>query len=233
MKKLFNMTNPFWSFMGKLLDVIALHVFWIVCSLPVVTIGPATVALYYTLMKEARDEGGAYFRMYFRAFVENLKKGIPLGLIFLIGMGGLIFSAYFNYMQYVNTGAYYWDVLKYVSILIGVIWFGVFEYAFPLMARFENTVLKTLELGFFLSLKHIGWTIIMTALFVGFYFLVLWFGYALAILLILGYGFVVFLDSYILNYIFKPYVDEQEEEAEKLRAEEAESLNEEPEKAEE
>lgn len=222
MKNLFNMTNPFWSFMAKLLDVIVLHFFWFVCCLPIVTIGPATVALYYTLMKEARDEGDAYYRMFFRAFKENFKHGFPLGIIFLIGAVALGYAAYLDYSMYIQTAQFYWDVLKYVCILLLLVWIGIFEYAFPLAARFENKTIKTLENGFFFSLKYLGWTIVMTAIFAGFYFLVFWFGEYILILLILGFGFIVFLDSYILNYIFKPFIDEYEEAEAKRRAEERE-----------
>lgn len=73
MKKLFDMSNPFWSFIGKLMDVIVLHTLWLICSLPIVTFGPATTALYYTLMKLARDEGSHYYRMFFAALKSNFK----------------------------------------------------------------------------------------------------------------------------------------------------------------
>ena len=75
MAKLFDMTNPFWSFVGKLLDVVVLHLLWILCCLPVVTFGASTTALCYVLMKEAADRGSHYYRMFFEAFRANLFKG--------------------------------------------------------------------------------------------------------------------------------------------------------------
>lgn len=228
MKKLFDMTNPFWSFIGKLLDVIVLHTFWFVCCLPIVTFGPATTALYYVLMKEARDEGDHYYRMFFDAFKKNFKQGVPMGLIFLLGTAGLIYAAALDYNQYITTGQFYWDVLKYICIILLFIWTATFNYAFPLLARFDNTVRKHIQNGFFFAIKNLGWTIVMTIVFVAFYFLVLWFGEYILILLVLGFGLIVFLDSYILNYIFKPYVEQyekqQEEEREKKLLEEAEAM---------
>ena len=52
MGKIFNINNPFWTFMGKLVDVVVLHFIWLVCSLPVVTFGASTTALYYALLKD-------------------------------------------------------------------------------------------------------------------------------------------------------------------------------------
>lgn len=36
---LFNYDNPVWRFIGKLGDLIILNVLWIVCSIPIFTIG--------------------------------------------------------------------------------------------------------------------------------------------------------------------------------------------------
>lgn len=142
-----------------------------------------------------------------------------MGLIFLLGAGGLIFAAVLDHGEYQQTGQFYWDVLKYICILLLLLWTATFNYAFPLLARFDNTVRKHIQNGFFFAMKNLGWTIVMTIVFVAFYFLVLWFGEYVLILLILGFGFIVFIDSYILNYIFKPYVEKYEAEQEKEREE--------------
>lgn len=41
-----NINNPFFRAMSLLADVVVLSVLWIVCSLPVVTAGAATLALF-------------------------------------------------------------------------------------------------------------------------------------------------------------------------------------------
>ena len=56
MKNLFNIENPVWVFMGKLVDILILAGLWLLCSLPVVTIGPSTAALYYGTLKLANNE---------------------------------------------------------------------------------------------------------------------------------------------------------------------------------
>ena len=80
MKNLFNIENPVWVFMGKLVDILILSGLWLLCSLPVVTIGPSTAALYYVTLKLANNEEGYTVRSFFRAFKENLMPGIPLGI---------------------------------------------------------------------------------------------------------------------------------------------------------
>ena len=41
---IFNPENDFWRLIEKLVDLFLLSVFWLVCSLPVFTLGPATAA---------------------------------------------------------------------------------------------------------------------------------------------------------------------------------------------
>ena len=47
LQSFFNYDNPIWRFMGRLGDMIVLNLLWLVCSIPVVTIGASTTALYY------------------------------------------------------------------------------------------------------------------------------------------------------------------------------------------
>ena len=55
MKKLFNMDNPFWTAMGRVFDIFVLNCLWLLCCLPVFTIGPATTALFYGMFGILRE----------------------------------------------------------------------------------------------------------------------------------------------------------------------------------
>ena len=59
---IFNPENDFWRLIEKLVDLFLLSVFWLVCSLPVFTLGPATAALYRTAVSAAASaRAGACF----------------------------------------------------------------------------------------------------------------------------------------------------------------------------
>ena len=68
---LFNYDNPVWRFIGKLGDLIILNVLWLITSIPIVTIGASTTALYYVTLKLVRDEDGYTIRSFFKSFKEN------------------------------------------------------------------------------------------------------------------------------------------------------------------
>jgi len=204
MGKLFDVNNPVWSTVGKLVDVFILHLFWVICCIPVVTIGPATIALYYALMKVVRDENPHYVKSYFRAFKENMKKGIIVGLIFTVAGGLLGFAIYFYVVMSNATSNTGWQVMKIVSIAFSVIYLFMLQYVYPLMARFENTIGQTLRNALYFSIKNLGWTVMMIVILITPYLVIYYTNFIP--LFSIAYGLVVFADSYILNKIFDPYV---------------------------
>ena len=66
MSKLFAYDNPIWTVMGKVADVIILSILWFLFSLPIVTIGASTSALYYVTLKLAEDKEGDLFQSFLK-----------------------------------------------------------------------------------------------------------------------------------------------------------------------
>ena len=56
MGNIFNLENRFWTFMGHVADLIILNIIFIICCIPIVTIGPSITALYYMTLKIIRGE---------------------------------------------------------------------------------------------------------------------------------------------------------------------------------
>lgn len=224
MKKLFDPDNPIIAFLARLADAVVLHFLWLVSCIPVVTIGPATVALYYVLLKAIRNEGTRYYRMFFRAFRDNFKKGMILGLVFLLG-AGLLTGALFLYQSLYET--YQMEVchvMMFVSAAFILIWLMIFTYAFPMLARFDNTVAKTVRNAFFLMVGNIWRTLFMGLVFVIFYLSIFYLFHYLFPLIILGYGLIALINSYILARVFQPYVDQYQKEEEERKKKTEEEL---------
>ena len=70
-----------WTILNTITDILGLSLLWLLCSLPLVTIAPATTALYDAVVHGIRyKEGGAY-RRFFRTFRAEWKIGIPVTLL--------------------------------------------------------------------------------------------------------------------------------------------------------
>ena len=81
MGEFFNPEKGIWVWLSTLVDICGLSILWTFLCLPIVTIGPATAALYYTVVKCVRGRESGAFGYYFRSFRQNFKVGLLAGLI--------------------------------------------------------------------------------------------------------------------------------------------------------
>ena len=76
--RFFSYDSKFGQVMVALTYGTVLNLLWVVCSLPVFTIGASTTALYYAALKMAKGEESYPARMFFRAFKENFRQATAL-----------------------------------------------------------------------------------------------------------------------------------------------------------
>ena len=69
---MFNQDSTLMTILNKAADMVILSVLWCICSLPVVTIGAASSALYHATMKVIRLGRGYAFSTFFTSFRQNL-----------------------------------------------------------------------------------------------------------------------------------------------------------------
>ncbi len=77
----FNPDNKFLSFMTQVADLLLLSILWLVTSAPLVTVGAASTALYYCIIKVIREDSGSVFKSYFHAFRTNFKQSIYVSVL--------------------------------------------------------------------------------------------------------------------------------------------------------
>lgn len=150
MGKLFHPDSPLVRFMSNVADLVALNLLWLICCVPVVTIGPSTAALYTVARSMARKEAPAVARTFFQAFRSNFKKALLVFLALLLPM--CLVAAYI--LMSVSGGLDKLPVIKYGSYIAIVIIGWTCSYAWPLLASFENTVGGTLKNAILLPLAN-------------------------------------------------------------------------------
>ena len=132
----------------RVFNIMVLNVLWTVCSLPVLTIGASTAALNYTCIKLRRDEGDGVIRMFFRSFTQNIRPA----LIIWTGMFGILIilsSCLIQMLGNINAGhalAVPASVFLVFLILAELL---IFTYVFMVLARFDNTVFRTVVNGIY------------------------------------------------------------------------------------
>ena len=82
--KLFSLDSPVMKSLSFIGDLIILNVLFLVCCIPLVTIGASATALYTISMRMAAKDDRGILKPFFRAFKENIKKATVIWLTFLL-----------------------------------------------------------------------------------------------------------------------------------------------------
>ena len=70
-------------------DLILLNILWLLCSVPFITIGASTTALYSVTLKMAANEEGYIIRGFWDAFKKSFKQSTLVWLI-LLAVGAVL-----------------------------------------------------------------------------------------------------------------------------------------------
>ena len=181
----FSYESKFSQILLKLCWSCYLNLLWFVCSLPIVTIGASTTALYYASLKLVREEDSSLTRQFFRSFRENFKQATVLWLI-LLGVSAA------------GPLAVMWTLILAVVIAASVVYVIVLLYVFPLLASVCNTNRAMLKNAFLIGTHYLFATILIFAVhFAMFFVVVAWF----TPLIVFGEGLCALISAWLLNSI--------------------------------
>ncbi len=159
MNSLFSINSPLWRFMDKALRLVWLNLLWLLCCLPIVTIGSATAALYSVTLKYVRDEESYLTRSFFKALKENF---LPATLIWIImTVCGIILGVdLVLYLRMPSPGPKeLLFMLVFFTAMLLYLFINLYIYA--IIAYFKNTVGQYLKNALVLSICHWPVSILM------------------------------------------------------------------------
>lgn len=217
----FNITdNVVVRALTKICDMVCLNLLWMICCIPIVTIGASTTALYTVMLKMVKNEEGYIFRGFFKAFKSNFKQSTIIWIIvLLLGIVCWIDSRVAGVMPgAVET------VMRAVFLLVGFLLLSVVLYIFPLTARYENTIRATFKNALILTIGKLPYTLLMVVVTVGSVILTLWntttLMFALPLWFLIGGSLIAWVNSYILRRVFLIFEDNEDQSNENSTEEE-------------
>lgn len=201
--KFFNYDSPIMQFLSRVTDIIILNILFIVCSLPVITIGASATALYSVTLKMVKNEESYIFSSFFSAFKNNFKHSTVSWLI-LLGTGIIIWVDY--HVLSVSDGSLA-RIISAALIPVCVFLVLIALYIFPFIARFENTIRNSWKNAFLISIAQLPYTVLLLlilALAVAFTLFVnfqitgfVWF--------VMGFSGLAYLNSFLLRRAFRRF----------------------------
>ena len=141
MRNLFSLDNPVMRFLDKMADLLILNLLFVVCSIPVITVGASATAMCYVTLKMRDKEEGSVFRNFFRAFRQNFAQATLIWII-LVALAGFLLADYLLVRGLEGTG---YQVIRILLPLCAVLWGMVTLYVFFIQARFQNSIPNTLR----------------------------------------------------------------------------------------
>ena len=158
-----NYDNKILSIVNVAVDMLILGIFWFVTSIPLVTIGASTTAVYYTVNKCIRNKKSYAYVEYWKAFKSNFKKSTLAFIVWLIPAAFLVADCMLMKQQ-LKAGTYLGMMYYFFLVLSGAVLAWAF-YLFSYMARFECAVKEALKKSLFMMLANLGWSILLVAVF--------------------------------------------------------------------
>lgn len=156
-----NPDNKIMNFLSSLGDLFLLNILYLVCCIPIVTIGAATTALYSITLKMAENrEPSAVWREFLRVFRENFKQATIIWLILLAVAAVLLANGVLVGAMSESLGA----LVSLTSMIVAVFLTLTAVYVFAVLARFDNSVLRIMKVSLLMAIRHLPWTVVIVAI---------------------------------------------------------------------
>ena len=143
MKSFLNPESPPMRFLTSIGYAVCLNLLWFLCSLPIITAGASTAALYDVMQRVVRSEESNIVSSFFSSFRRNFSQATRVWLILLAA--GIFLGADGYILFHLRFESPFWTFLTAVWIVMAAAYAIILLYVFPLIARFDNTALMTIK----------------------------------------------------------------------------------------
>lgn len=193
------------GFLNKMTDLIVLNIIWILCCLPILTIGAATTAMYYVNITSIRQGDGYVVRRFLKSFRQNFKQATLLWLLLV----AVCLLAVFDFMFWYRQGSGLGKIMIVLSMAVVIVLFLISLYLFPVLAKFEGTLRETIKNSAVFSVGYLPYTLITAALTLGFLYANYVTLVANAISLFIGFALLSYLKAFFFYKVFMNHMDER------------------------
>jgi len=206
----FSTESNLYKIMTLVGELIVLNLLFVLCCLPVFTIGASVTSLYSVLLKLVNKKESYIRRDFLKAFKENFKQSTLGWLIFLLI--GIVFYMDLRISNHLDSSLGF--ILRTVFwIFIAMLGFLV-SFFFPLQAKFKNTLKNTAKNAFWMSFGYLPLTISILVIEIFPIFLMYWKPEwewkVIPFMLCIGFALQGLGCTCVFNQIFKKYIPEEE-----------------------
>lgn len=160
--KIFNLDSPFFQFMEKVADFFIVNVLTVLLFIPVITGGAAITSAYKIMQNMLTQNDQPIFKTYFKTFAAEFKQSTIVWLLTLLVLALLVGNLFLVYINFSGHLGFFLYILLGVA---SIVFLGAATFAFPMIARYENTLKQHLRNALLLAIAHLPRTVIILALY--------------------------------------------------------------------
>lgn len=157
---LFSLNGPYARFMNWLWNMIVLSVLWVLCCIPVFTVGAASTAAYYAAAKVVRHHTGQLITEFFASFRSNFRQATGLTVLY-----GAVFVLLVMECMYLYSDPKVPLALLYVFYFMVVLVAACMIYLWPCLSRFVKSNFELLRMSAILVFRHLIETVLLLLIF--------------------------------------------------------------------
>ena len=207
---LFNEDNFLHIFLNRVGDIVIANLLFLVCSIPLFTIGASLTALYHCMLRIVKGNNVGITRMFFKSFRENFKQATGAWLVIVAVTAVLLLNIRFL-LASPSLAA---KPLLLLSCGVLILVFLEALYLFPVLAAFSNHLGALMKNAFLFAFMHFPTTLACALLLL----LPLLMTYRDLGLLPLyafcwtffGFGLIAYIQSLLIYRFFRKYLPGEE-----------------------
>lgn len=195
---IFSEDHPFGRGLSYLMDLLVLNLLWILCSLPIITMGASTAALYDQTMQMHRGDYVGLVKPFFKRFAQYMRRGLGISLI-AVAVGAFIAV---DFIVACALESWLGILCQIVIIASFFLYLLVLGHGIPAMVRFDcgvkDTLLHGLRYGVLHGIRGVLVVLLNAVPLLLFVFLPGYFLNTLVFWLLVGFALTAYINSSLL-----------------------------------
>ncbi|MCR5837773.1 MAG: YesL family protein [Lachnospiraceae bacterium] len=150
--------NNYFEVTAKIWSMFLLSIIYVICCIPIFTIGAATTSYCYMLFRFKDKREGRVIENYFISFKKEFVQSTKVWGIMMVALVILYFDSVLSSNLVLESNGKLAMLYPMYYLLLFLV-MAVLIYVFAYMARFKDGVIKSLKNSFLIATRHLGYTI--------------------------------------------------------------------------
>lgn len=158
---MFNIEGKFFKSVELLSNFIILNLLFVVCCIPVITIGASKVALETVIYQITEGKEGYVVRGFFEVFIKHFKETTLIWIVYLFIM---VIGIIDFYVSTLVKNPFFMGIVCFIASTILLLVNMTYTYVTSLFSRMNQPIMRKIRICFMISITHFPKTILLLLL---------------------------------------------------------------------